>query len=121
MKNILFLDDLEERHLFAEQFLKGERYWEEGDLIWRACNFKTAIELIKSMYFDLLSLDHDLGLGRTGSDLTYWITQEFQGRKPSFDKVIIHSYNVPGGKIMQADLGSMGITAPHLPFNIIND
>jgi len=58
-----------------------------------ARSFDHAVSLIKLNKFDEISLDHDLGTGKTGYDLAKWLTVN----KKWPEKVRVHSAN-PVGK-----------------------
>lgn len=81
----LFVDD--ERNL--DTFMVGHY---PG--VWMyARNFKQAVSLLNLNKFDEISLDHDLGKGKTGYDLAKWMTANHKWP----EVVRVHSAN-PVGK-----------------------
>ena len=54
-----------------------------------------------------LSLDHDLGLGEHGTELTFWLSEEWFLNARDFwptESCTIHSRNPVGRRLMRADI-----------------
>jgi hypothetical protein len=82
----LFVDD--ERDL--DTFMPGSY---TGTWLY-ARNFKQAVSLLSLNNINEISLDHDLGKGKTGYDLAKWMT----ANKKWPEKVHVHSANPVGRK-----------------------
>ena len=75
-----------------------------------------ALKLLKEKAYDLVMLDHDLIGARTGSHLTLeWQTNPkvLLTQNPM---VIIHSMNIPGGKIMENHLRGIAKSIAVIPY-----
>lgn len=65
MSDILWLDD--ERQPYAPWF-KGTIHW--------CRTVEEAIQVLRTMPIDIVSLDHDLGQEKTGYDLVKWMEEQ---------------------------------------------
>lgn len=122
-KRILVLDDDETRHDIFSDALTGNivtHVWTVDD----ACH-----ELEAQDKFDLVYLDHDLNdhgvrstmastygeVELTGYDVALFIARRLdEAKRPN--KVIVHSWNPPGARMMVACLREVGISATYEPF-----
>lgn len=111
---ILFLDDDELRHEYAQQELIGH----EVEHVRTVPEALTALAL---RYFDLAMLDHDLGGGEhcapsnevSGYEVARRIS-EGDVLQPRF--VLVHSYNAPGAQRMIAALKAAPLRCAWIPF-----
>jgi len=108
---ILVLDDSKERMVKFSQLLSRP-----GTEIWYAYESQDAIDLLDTLKFDAVFLDHDLGGGafepsnhKSGYAVACYL-EEYQERQPEF--IIIHSLNPIGARKMNLALPE----AVHLPF-----
>jgi CheY-like chemotaxis protein len=118
MKNVLFLDDSENRIGYAVVIFQTLGY--EFTIV------KTAEQAIKKLFekdWDVVMLDHDLGgevyvdSGREdcGMEVVRWI----RNNHPNVRKFIIHSWNVPAGSTMTYALRNCGYVAVYCPFDTV--
>ena len=136
MMNILFLDDSPSRHDFVckkkhnEHTNKTHRLHvnqtcvHETCTIFHAYKISDAIECFEKdtdIYFDLVCLDHDLfipseklGLAihkcEVGTDMAKYMADNYDKLEDRIGKIIIHSWNAPGAKNMEAILRDAGYT-----------
>lgn len=109
MRRLLVLDDTPSRH-------------EEAARVLTRCtmvhcttpeDFSSALSVWKS--FDVMLLDHDLGVSKTGLDCVRDNLGQFANAY-----VIVHSVNKPGADSMLALLRSANIPCEHIPFTSAN-
>ncbi len=111
-KKILFLDDEPVRHHWADE------NW-SGDIVTHVFNVDQFFyELLRKERWDLISLDHDLGIsdGRfinSGMKAVYFM-EKF--RVTAHD-VIVHTINPPAGDRMILALKKLGYRVHRLPFD----
>jgi len=110
---ILFMDDDVERYDHLRKYLPSSIE------IVHVYTVSEAQEKMMEQEFDLLMLDHDLGIGMVGGDgieLAKWISRSMDKYKwkPGCD-VIIHSMNPVGAGNMVAELGMCSIQAKYIP------
>jgi CheY-like chemotaxis protein len=109
---ILFLDDDETRHTYAQKALIGH----DARFVRTA---KAAIEALTAEQYDVAMLDHDLGgLHYTPSDGTsgYAVARAIADGAcvpPKF--VVVHSYNPAGAHNMLRALTGLAVWAPFGP------
>jgi len=119
---ILFLDDMEIRHVVARA--AAEKF---GHEMWSVYTAEEAIARLEKFEFDAAFLDHDLadehysapyaspatgGTAHSGRAVARWIAE--YGGVPT---VVIHSHNPDGARSMLETLrAAPGITAVHFPF-----
>lgn len=119
MRNVLFLDDNENRIETAknEYGIVGTSHV----VITRTA--QQTIDYLNKASFDLVSLDHDLG-GETyvdsgredcGMEVVRWIV----ANRPKITRFIIHSYNAPAAQEMVLKLRDAGYLAQHIPFSVV--
>lgn len=110
---ILFLDDNHNRIDFAKN------KWKDRDLS-IAETAKEAIQLLKDIKFDIVSLDHDLGgkvYQQSGKGTGYEVAQFISKMKNPPPIVIVHSWNFSGAQNMLAELKDVTQT-DYLPFAV---
>lgn len=83
MKNYLYIDDIR----IPE---KKQDYQ-----LYIARNYNEAINALTQQEFDIISFDHDIGIGKTGYDIAKYIVKNNIKIKEGF---YIHSMNVVGKK-----------------------
>lgn len=83
MKNYLYIDDIR----IPE---KKQDYQ-----LYIARNYNEAINALTQQEFDIISFDHDIGIGKTGYDIAKYIVENNIKIKEGF---YIHSMNVVGKK-----------------------
>jgi len=59
-----------------------------------ALNYQEAVDHLKNDVYDVIFLDHDLGVGKTGYDVALWMKENIENPPD----VIIHSMNPIGAK-----------------------
>jgi len=119
---LLFLDDSEERQLYAFRHLREDF---RLDCVWDADECIEKL-LDRPYIFDMATLDHDLG-GRqyvptedtnTGSE----VARAFKdGRIPKEKwpkKILIHSWNTVGAEYMRLIFVELGIPVQYKPFKV---
>ena len=101
MRHIMIIDDdLIMRSMIAEYFTAGDDYVSMVE------NYDDAIRLLPQNEWDIIYLDHDLGMGRTGHDIAKWIIAHPAMR---IKKVIITSNNCVGAGNIFNELAGSGI------------
>lgn len=132
--NILFLDDSHSRHDFMckkeHVFHRFQRCTHGAYEIFHAYKVIDIIAFLEEdIYFDFVYLDHDLGSveERTNNKSNYiyvpkedsentgivaatYLANDFNDYKNKIGKIIIHSWNAPGAKNMEAILRDGGYT-----------
>ena len=120
---VLFLDDMEERHVRFENHFDGQFD------ITHAWGYKDCVDYLKSEEFDLVFLDHDLAETEipddpedifkneflSGTDVVHTIVQtmEKNEKSPGF---VVHSVNPEGRERMVKMLRHAGFDAQPYPF-----
>ena len=96
MKILILEDDTARLTYFNEKFYKHELTMTE--------NANSAIEYLEEQEFDCIFLDHDLGEGNGfGADVASYLNENPDN--PNNQAIIvIHAWNIPGAKAMQAKL-----------------
>ncbi len=106
---ILFLDDDQTRH---DTFTTAH----SADEIWHAYDHPQFLKQINSVdRFDVISFDHDLGLGASGYDCV----MELLTAMPSYrwpKEAWVHSWNPVGAERMMRALTNAGIPAVRTSF-----
>jgi len=120
MMNILFLDDSPSRHDFVckkEHTHRNAAICEyEKYKIFHAYTIPEIVELFEhhvDKYFDFVYLDHDLSMTdsrRVGTIVAKYMADNYNGLSRRIGKIIIHSWNAPGAKNMEAILKDAGYT-----------
>jgi hypothetical protein len=128
--NVLFLDDMEERHkAFINRFGMNEKL-----RIWQVRTAADAIGWINRFeqngwYFDQVFLDHDLSIDDimcqpggpskvpTGMDVVDRICQLSFELAPR--RAYVHSMNEPAARVMVAKLSTCLIQTQWVPFHIL--
>lgn len=109
-KNVLIVDDENIRH---ETIIK---HCGNGCQFFFASNYDEAVAALtqENFQFDMICLDHDLGSGLTGYDLTKWIAETCmaeQNKQLSFDPksvlILIHTCNPNGAMNMYYSLNNI--------------
>lgn len=96
--NILIVDDSRER----QEAFRKKLAWTKEQLFF-ASDYNQAIKVLQTIPVDILFLDHDLGQGKTGYDLAYWMEeQEYNGNINLPSTIYIHSMNPFGARNIQA-------------------
>jgi CheY-like chemotaxis protein len=115
MRNVLFLDDSENR---IEQAIKIFTRIEYDITVVR-----TAEETIKELFgksWDVVSLDHDLGgqvyVNSNREDCGMEVVRWIKNNHPDVKKFIIHSWNIPAAREMMFTLRDCGYQANCYPF-----
>jgi CheY-like chemotaxis protein len=72
-------------------------------------NAYDAIEYLTTGVFDVIFLDHDLGLNNGSGSLVSSFLRESQDNKNNDAIVVIHSWNVPAATTMKKDLPGASI------------
>jgi len=122
--NILILDDDENRHQIFDKIYKNHN-------VTHVHGFASCIEALKQGDWDLVHLDHDLGIevenpdmkvdgwGRaveyTGLDVVRWLADRLD--YDLVKKIIVHSMNPPGGFRMYGELADAGFDVTYAPFD----
>lgn len=112
---ILFLDDNQYRI-----FTAVSKLGKDNDLH-VVTTAKEAIEMLEDHVFDVVYLDHDLGVRvyqssdeeNCGMEVVRWIIKNL----PPIDKIVIHSWNIPAAKQMWKMLYSAGYKVVRQTFN----
>lgn len=109
---VLVVDDSEDRHQTFER--------EFGDVcaVLHAFDYDEAVHLLSVSAFTIymVCFDHDLGLGKSGSDLASFILNELpEDRFPV--RAIVHSNNYQGAENIASKLRTAGITTSVRPFS----
>lgn len=123
MKVFVLEDDPQRRRLFQDACI--------GHDLTLAVDVAEAIKKWNPPY-DFVCLDHDLGgevyvpseQENTGAGFCRWLVQ--QENRSMIPGVFVHSYNLPGAKVMQAILHAAGIDSIYTPFgptvlNVLKD
>ena len=109
---ILILEDSSKRIAwFSEEF-------KEYDLV-IANNSSMAIDILKTMNFDLAMLDHDLGqkiFAKSDKNSGFAVAEEIPKNPESVKNVIVHSYNPEGSIRMMKVFEKCGIKAYQMPY-----
>ena len=98
--NILFLDDDENRLTIAR------KRWNGHELV-TVMTSTEAIDALKKIKFDFVSLDHDLGgevYVKSGKNTGYEVAQFIARMKDPPPIVVIHSWNSVGARNMLMEL-----------------
>ena len=116
---VLFLDDMEERHLWARKVLHGHE-------LHHVMTADEAADAMMAQKFDIASLDHDLsdeqssGYGGGVSDgtvLAKWMATKLPKEKHP-PMVLIHSMNPAGADRMHDLLKDAGFNVTKKPFTM---
>lgn len=115
---ILFLDDDPSRHAKFRMAHIGRNV----TYVWTA---DEAIKAIKEMFFDHMSLDHDLAaklngelppIGEgSGYDVALFIAELPEEKRPKL--IVVHSFNPEGARRMAIAVKRAGIQVLRVPFN----
>lgn len=105
MIKVLFLDDKKSR---------VEKFNNDGfSPVWTKSSADT-IELLKKHYWDLVSLDYDLGGDDNGMKVVDWITKN----RPSVGCVLVHSTNLLMALDMIHSLRGAGYFVRYRPIEV---
>jgi len=107
LPRVLFVDDDENRKHEFEKHIKS--LCEE--IVWANTAIK-GIELLRENEFDLIFLDHDMGLGLNGLDVTCCLYRSKNVRAT----IVIHTINIPASFSMEKVLLDMGMNALRISF-----
>ena len=107
--NILILDDdnVRQRH-FAARF--------HGHDVWHCYDVARFRRQYGARDWDLVHLDHDLGTSETGMDAVDFMVSLKDERRP--DRVVVHSWNPDGSKLMAATLHRHGFNVEKRMFEV---
>ena len=121
-RTVLVLDDDKTRHeIFTDHF--------KDDIVTHVWTVDEANKALSNFKYDICMLDHDLNghgvrstmasmygdVELTGYDVALFIARELdEAKRP--DRVIVHSWNPPGARMMVACLREAGILAVYEPF-----
>lgn len=117
-RQVLFLDDEPVRHHWADETWSGSIISHVFDID----QFCEALVKNKEMTWDLISLDHDLGISKgnlVNNGMTAVLAMGALETKAR--NVIIHTINPPAGDRMESDLKRLGYKVYRIPFNTTND
>jgi hypothetical protein len=108
--NILILDDDSVRHeYFAERFRDHD--------VWHCYDVPRFRRLYRSgRSWDVVYLDHDLGTEETGMTAVDFMVELRDERRP--DRVVVHSWNPVGSKLMAATLHRWGFNVEKRMFEV---
>jgi CheY-like chemotaxis protein len=110
---ILIVDDEQVRHDIAESI-----FTKEGHTLLHAFNYEEGKQILETSTqpIGLLLLDHDLGMGKTGSDLAGFILNELDlSRFPA--QAVCHSWSSEGAKNCAAKMRTAQIPTRIWPFD----
>lgn len=120
MMNLLFLDDSHSRHDFVckkkHTFHIAQRCQHETCEVFHAYKVSDIIDYFEkntNRYFDLVCLDHDLSRNdpnNIGTAAAKYMADNYDKLSDRIGKIIIHSWNPPGAKNMEAILRDGGYT-----------
>lgn len=96
MKILILEDDGYRVRTFTEMFYKHDLTITE--------NAHNAIEYLTDNVFDVIFLDHDLGINNGSGSLVSCFLRENHWNLNNFAQIIIHSWNVAAAKNMAQDL-----------------
>ncbi len=106
---ILFLDDDLERCKRFEAFIKAAKEHKKEIEYTIVHTAKDTIENLTSQYFDIISLDHDLGgevyVNSNREDCGMEVVRHILNTDAKQGVVIIHTFNTVAGSNMLSDLG----------------
>lgn len=111
--NILFIDDSDDRHQQFERAMSETNF----DTL-HAFNYQEAVELLKAKHIQIgvVLFDHDLGEGKSGSDVASFVLDDLDSaRFPT--QAVVHSMNPEGAKNIASKLTTAGIITFIDPFS----
>lgn len=96
MKILIVEDDTSRLAYFIENFYKHELTLTE--------NASSAIDYLSTEEYDCIFLDHDLGEGNgVGADVASYLYENTDNPNNNVT-IIIHTWNIPGAKLMKSKL-----------------
>lgn len=114
----MILDDNTYRHKIIGSMLERRSHG-----VMHATTYNEAIQLMQQYHFDGMYLDHDLQefirgerVERTGTHVAAFIANELPADKRP-KKIVIHSWNKDGAKMMESLLSNLGIVIEIRPFS----
>lgn len=117
--NILIVEDQEERNKVFRMMFKG-------DELYITDRPKKAIELLNSVEFDLILLDHDLGgvergyLDTDDEESGYQVAVAIPNTMNKCTTILVHSWNPHGAKMMHDHLLDSGCNSTKIPFGMFD-